>query len=134
MAVLDASVYVAMMNAREEHHAKSWSWFKAAQASQESIIAPAILLAEVASALSRGVGNPALAHRVVANIKRTGVVELIPITLAIAELAATIAANYQIRGCDAIYVATAKRFSETLITLNRQQLERAVSIVKTRRP
>lgn len=50
------------------------------QTSQESIIAPVILLVDVASALSQGVGNTELAHRVVANIKRAGIVELTPIS------------------------------------------------------
>lgn len=134
MAVIDASVYVALINAKEEHHATSWEWFEGAQASPESIIAPAILLAEVASALSRGVCDSALAHRAVAHIKRAGIIEVTPVTLPIAELAASIAADYHIRGCDAIYVATAKQFGETLITLDRQQLERAVSVVDTRMP
>ncbi len=134
MAVIDASVYVALINAKEEHHATSWKWFEDAQASAEPIIAPAILLAEVASALSRGVGDSALAHRAVEHIKRAGIIEVVPVALPIAELAASIAADHQIRGCDAIYVATAKQYSETLITLDRQQLERAISVVNTRAP
>ena len=134
MAVIDASVYVALINAKEEHHATSWKWFEDAQASAESIIAPAILLAEVASALSRGVGDSSLAHRAVEHIKRAGIIEVVPVALPIAELAASIAADHQIRGCDAIYVATAKQYSETLITLDRQQLERAISVVNTRTP
>jgi predicted nucleic acid-binding protein len=134
MAVIDASVYVALINAKEEHHATSWKWFEDAQASGESIIAPAILLAEVASALSRGVGDSALAHRAVEHIKRAGIIEVVPVALPIAELAASIAADHQIRGCDAIYVATAKQYSETLITLDRQQLEWAISVVSTRAP
>lgn len=39
-----------------------------------------------------------------------------------------IAATYQIRGCDAIYVALAGTLDEELITLDRQQGERAKSI------
>jgi predicted nucleic acid-binding protein len=58
--VIDASVYVALMNAHETDHANSWAWFQKAQAAGDPILAPVILLAEVASAISRGIGDPAL--------------------------------------------------------------------------
>jgi predicted nucleic acid-binding protein len=45
MAVIDASVYVALVNAGENEHAASWAWFERSRAAKESIVAPAILLA-----------------------------------------------------------------------------------------
>ena len=111
MAVIDASVYVALIHAREAHHARAWAWFEGAQAAGEPIAAPAVLLAEVAAALSRGVGDPALARRVVRQLARAGAVELVPISVALA----------QERG-------------EALITLDRQQLERGASVAPSRQP
>jgi predicted nucleic acid-binding protein len=134
MAVIDASVYVALVNAGEKAHASSWAWFEQAGATNESIVAPAILLSEVAAAISRGVGDVALAHRIVGRLKDAGVIELIPVSLALAEQAAKIAADYRIRGCDAIYVTIAEQLGESLVTLDRQQLERASAIVEVRRP
>ncbi|GAB4526772.1 MAG: hypothetical protein Kow0063_01330 [Anaerolineae bacterium] len=134
MAVIDASVYVALINAHEKEHASSWSWFEEAKAAQEPIVAPVILLAEVAAALSRGVGDVDLAHRVVEQLKRSGVIELLPVTLSIAERAATIAADLRIRGCDAVYVALADQLSQDLVTLDQQQLERAAAAVSVRKP
>jgi len=134
MPVVDASVYVSLVNTHEEHHARSWSWFKEAQENGESVLAPAILLSEVATALSRGVGDSKLAKRIVANLKSAGLIELIPVTISLADLAATIAADNQIRGCDAIYVATAREYNEPLITLDQQQLDRASSVVQTLEP
>jgi predicted nucleic acid-binding protein len=134
VAVIDASVYVALVNAQEREHASSWTWFEQARSADESIVAPVILLSEVAAALSRGVGDPALAHRVVQQLARSEVIELIPVTLAIAEQAAFIAGEHQIRGCDAVYVALAAQLSDTLVTLDRQQLERGVALVTVRMP
>ena len=134
MAVIDASVYIALINAQEEDHASSWAWFEQAKAAQEPIVAPVIQVAEVAAALSRGVGDLALAHRAVEQLKHSGAIELTPVTLAMAERAATIAANYRIPGCDAVYVAMADQLGDCLITLDRQQLERGASIVVTREP
>ncbi len=134
MAVIDASVYIALVNTQEKDHASSWVWFEQAQAAQEPIVAPVILLAEVAAALSRGIGDLKLAHRVVQQLRHSSVIELLPVTLVMAERAATIAADHRIRGCDALYVALADQLRDRLITLDRQQLERSAAIVVAVQP
>jgi predicted nucleic acid-binding protein len=134
MAVIDASVYVAMFHAGEPGHASSWTWWRRAQYTSESISAPLILIAEVAAALSRGASDPSLAHQVVQQLLRYQVVQLAPITSILAERAAAIAADYRVRGCDSIYIALAEQLDEELITLDQQQLERGAVVVKTRRP
>jgi predicted nucleic acid-binding protein len=132
--IIDASVYVALINARESAHDSSWAWFEQASTAQESVVAPVILLAEVASAISRGVGNPALARQVVQQLRHSSVVELIPVTAALAERAAAIAADHRIRGCDAVYVALAEQLEDCLVTLDQQQSERGVAVVAIHRP
>ena len=134
MAVMDASVYIALINSHEVKHMTSWRWFESAQRKGERISAPVILIAEVAAALSRGVEDPQLAHRVIQQLKHTSVIELIPVTRPLAEHAADIAADHHIRGCDAIYVALADQLNESLVTLDRQQLEWATVIVTTHEP
>ena len=134
MAVMDASVYIAMINSNETIHSSSWQWFEGAQKKHESICAPVILLAEVSAALSRGIDDPQLAHRVIQQLKGASTIELIPVTRPMAEHAAVIAADHRIRGCDAIYVALADQMGETLVTLDKQQLERAAAVVPTRKP
>jgi predicted nucleic acid-binding protein len=134
MAVIDASVYIALVNAHEREHSSSWAWLEQARVSDESVVAPVILLAEVAAALSRGLGDPMLAHRVVQQLARSDVIELIPVTQAMAEQAAEIAADHRIRGCDAVYVALAEQLGDALVTLDRQQLERGAALVTVRVP
>lgn len=134
MAVIDASIYVALVNAHESDHSSSWAWFEQAKTAQEPVIAPVILLAEVAAALSRGIGDPVLAHRVVGQLLRSSVVELTPVTAALAKRAAAIAADHRIRGCDAVYVALAEQLNDHLITLDQQQLERGAAVVTVRKP
>jgi predicted nucleic acid-binding protein len=130
--IIDASVAVALLNAHEKDHASSWAWFEGYSPAEsqdynpagESLAAPSILLAEVAAALSRGLGDPALAHRAVEELRGSGLIELVPVTLSMAERAAILAADHQIRGCDAVYVALAQERGVPLITLDRQQRER----------
>ena len=107
MPVIDASVYIALINAQEDGHASSWAWLDQTISAQEPVMAPAILLAEVADALSRGMDDAEVAHHAVDQLQRSELVELVPISLAMAERAAAIAADRRIRGCDAVYVALA---------------------------
>ena len=134
MAVIDASVYVALMNVQEQAHTRSWAWFERVKRAGEPVVAPAILLAEVAAGITRGVGNPALAHRVTQQLRRSKAVELMPVTLALAERAAFIAAEHRVRGCDAVYLALADQLGDCLITLDEQQLERGAVVVDAREP
>ena len=134
MAVIDASVYVALINARAPDHASSWAWFQQAQSDQEAISAPVILLAEVADAVSRGIGDSTLAHQVVEQLRRSPIIELVAINSALAVRAAAIAADHRLRGCDAVYVALAEEMDDCLVTLDQQQLERGAAVVSTRKP
>jgi len=134
MAVIDASVYLALVNAHERDYARSWTWLERAKGDREAVIAPVILIAEVAAALSRGAGDPVLAHRVVQQLQHGGVIQLVAVTLPLAERAAAIAADCQIRGCDAVYIALAHQLDDCLITLDQQQLKRCAASVKAREP
>jgi predicted nucleic acid-binding protein len=132
--VVDASVYVAMLDAGEANHARSWAWFELMRREGQPIVAPVILVAEVASALSRGTGDARLAHQATRRLRESVVVELVPVSEALGARAAEIAADHRIRGCDAIYVALADQLGDTLVTLDRQQLERAAGRVQVMRP
>jgi len=134
VAIVDASVYIAIVNAGEQHHERAWTWFEKAAREESGILAPSILLAEVAAALGRGMGDRALAHRVVQQILDTGVIELVTVTEAVAQQAAAIAADHRIRGCDAIYVAVAVQMDDCLVTLDQEQLERGAALITTRTP
>ncbi|MEW5960679.1 MAG: PIN domain-containing protein [Chloroflexota bacterium] len=134
MAIIDASVYITLMNAHESHHTAAWDWFQLVQAAGESLAAPVILLPEMAAGLSRGLGNAPLAHQVVRQLVQAQLIDMIPVTPALAERAAAIAADHQLRGCDAIYVALAEQLGDELVTLDQQQLERGAALVTTRKP
>lgn len=134
MAVVDASVYVALINHREASHADSWDWLREVVARGEEIAAPAILVTEVAAAISRGLEEPTLAWRAVQQILSRNLVELVPVVTPMAGRAADIAIDHRIRGADALYVALAERRKDELVTLDRQQLERGAAVVPTRRP
>lgn len=134
MAVIDASVYIALINVDEAGHTASWRWYIQTVRSGEQIFAPTIILGEVAAALSRGMNDSDLAHRAVRRLERSRAVELVSVTVILGKAAALVAADHRIRGCDAVYVALAQLRGEYLVTLDRQQLERGSLVVETRQP
>jgi predicted nucleic acid-binding protein len=134
MPVVDASVCVALFKLDEPSHASSRLWLLGTGQEDEPVVSPAILLSEVASALGRGLGNEALARQSVTLLRSRRLVELFPVTEALAARAAEIASEQKLRGCDAIYVALARQLDMELVTLDHQQLERGSAVVRTRTP
>jgi predicted nucleic acid-binding protein len=51
----------------------------------------------------------------------------VPLDEALASEAAQLAAEYRLRGADAVYAAVARRYQTILVTRDRQQLERLPS-------
>lgn len=134
MAVVDASVILSAILSGDPHHEASSAWLSTLVSSGRHFSTPAILLTEVAAPLSRAYNQPELAGKVVQSLTTAPFAKLVPVSLPLASKAAAIAAEYQIRGCDAVYVALAHSLGEELITLDKQQSERAKSIVETRQP
>ncbi len=134
MPVVDASVWVALFNADEAGHQASRAWLREAKELGEALVAPAIVLAEVAAALGRGLGDPALARRAMDLLRTEHFVKPFPVTQAMALRAGGLAAEHRIRGCDSVYVALAHQLDMPLVTLDRQQLERGAAVVATRVP
>ena len=59
---------------------------------------------------------------------------LVPLDEALADRAAALAALARLRGAAAVYAAVAQQYGTTLVTLDRQQLDRLPPVVRTARP
>ena len=134
MAIIDASVYVALLHAKERGHQASITWLHQIRQTGEQILAPNILLAEVGAAISRSTGDASLARKVLHHLQTSTLIELRPVTKNLASRSAEIAIDYRIRGCDAVYVALAEQAGHTLVTLDQQQLQRGSAVVSTTSP
>jgi len=134
MAVLDTSVYVALLDPRDAMYPVSQAWLARAIAEGERIAAPWLLVAEVAGAISRIRGDAPAAERVANHLVTAGVIDLVAVGPALARQAATIAAQQGIKGCDAVFVALAARLGDVLVTLDKQQATRAAAVVAVHQP
>lgn len=130
MAVVDASVIISAILSDDPHHETSKEWLISLAGSGRYFSSPAILLSEVAAPLSQAYHLPEVAKEVIQTLTTAPFIKIIPISIPLANRAATIAAEYQIRGCDSIYVALAEALDEKLITLDKQQRGRAKSVVE----
>ena len=94
------------------------------------MLSPTLLLAEVAGAISRQSGKPALARQLVETIRRLPGLTLVDMNFTLIERATRLAADLGLRGADAIYVAVADYLHAPLATLDQQQSARACQVVR----
>ena len=125
MYVVDASVWVSRFVPADAHHEPSQRWLHQVIERAELVVAPALLLVEVAGAVSRRTGSPELAGRAVRLLEEIPSLRIVPVDAQMARLGASLAGELGLRGADALYVSLARRLAFSLITWDREQLERA---------
>jgi predicted nucleic acid-binding protein len=131
---IDASVFLNAFNPYEAGHEDSRHLLSLMQERGTPIVAPTLLLPEVAAVVGRGRGDADLAHRFVAALRQLPHLILVPLDETLAQQAADVAAQHRLRGSDAVYVAVALRFGSTLVSLDREQRERVSAVVSAQRP
>jgi len=132
--VIDASVHVADARPQDPNHAEARTFLDRVASQGWEVVLPTIVLAEVAAAISRGMGYPDVARRMVGALRRQPHFRFVAVDDPLGELAAEVAAEFQIRGCDAVYVALALCSGATLITLDREQQTRVPDGLLARTP
>ncbi|MCI0548664.1 MAG: PIN domain-containing protein, partial [Candidatus Rokubacteria bacterium] len=108
----------------------SRSWLARHVAAGGLVIAPALLLPEVAGAVARRTGEPRLARRAVAAVLRLPVLRLLPVDDVLARAAAGVAGRLRVRGADALYIAAAATLRLPLVTWDLEQRDRAAPLVE----
>ena len=131
---VDASVFLNAFNPYEAGHEASHSFLAGLQEQAVPIIVPTLLLPEVAAAVSRGREDESLAREFAAALNRLPHLVWVPLDTTLAQQATDVAAQFRLRGSDAVYAAVALRFGTTLITLDRQQRERVGKVLAARSP
>ncbi len=134
MYTLDASVHISALNPAEAASADSQAFLDQVQRRRLPLFCPTLLLVEVAAAAARALDNTERAVMLTATLHGWSNQTLVPLDEALADRAANLAAVARLRGADAVYAAVAQRYGTTLVTLDRQQLERLLPLVRTARP
>ena len=134
MPVVDASVWVSLCHASDRHHERSRRWLERRLGEGDRLAAPSLLRVEVAAAVRRLTGDSALAEEAVAIVDGQGWVELVDLDSERSLRAARIAAATGVRGAEAVYLELAAQRGDTLVTWDRQQLERGSAVVPVETP
>jgi len=125
---VDASVFVNAFNAHERGHAWSLKILSLIQQRADPIIAPTLLVAEIASAVARATDDSLGALQYANATAALPNVTLVGLTPTMARRAAELAARYRLRGADAVYLAVALRYATTLISRDEEQVSRGSRI------
>lgn len=115
-------------------HQASRTWLIERTTAGTVLVAPTIMLAEVAGSIARRTNNEQLGYQIVQQIRRLPTLQSVAVDDALGQMTAQIASTYRLRGADAIYLAVAQRLQIPLVSWDRQQLERAAGVVMTYRP
>jgi predicted nucleic acid-binding protein len=127
--VVDASVVVSRLVPHDVHHAASRAWLTRHVSDGGLVVAPALLLPEIAGAVARHTGVSLLARRAVEAVLRLHALRLVPMDTVLARTAADLAGRLRLRGADAVYIATAATLQLPLITWDVEQRQRAARVI-----
>lgn len=133
-AVVDASVWVSRFVSADIHHAQSRQWLEEHLANGRRVLAPTLLLVEVAGAIGRRIQDPTIARRVVDSLRALPGLTWVGLPGDVRDHAANLAVDLRLRGADAVYVAIADRLGVPLVTWDAEQLARASARIATLMP
>lgn len=134
MFVVDASVVVAVFLENDPGHGAARRWLEEVALAGSRVVAPSVLLPEVASAIRRATADEGPARRAVHLLLSEPVISIAPLSEEMAVHAAEVAAAAGLRGTDAVYAGLAAGLGYRLVTLDREQLERAREVAETMEP
>jgi predicted nucleic acid-binding protein len=132
--VVDASVWVSRLIPSDVNYDASHLWMEQYKTTKKLMVSPAILLIEVAAAISRQTGRPELAKEAISNLNGLSTIRIIPLDDKLLHLSINIAADLQLRAADAIYVAVALELNIPLVSWDKEQLRKASGRLTTYTP
>lgn len=127
--VVDASVWFSRLVPKDVFHQTVKIWMEKQRSEGVTFLSPALLLPEVAGAISRRTGEPRLARNAIDSLTRLPGLRLIEMNQPFVQEAARLAADLGLRGADSLYVAVASRLKLTLATLDEDQKIKAASVI-----
>lgn len=132
--VVDASIWVSGFISEDVNHNISRLWIEQYITAGGLLIAPAFLLVEVAAAVSRQAGQPALGREAIKTLYYVGAMRFLSLDSAFVWTAVEVAADLQLRAGDATYVAVARQLNIPLVSWDREQLRKAGNLTTTYTP
>jgi predicted nucleic acid-binding protein len=131
---IDASVFISRLRLDDVAHFESRAFLEALPGRPLITILPTLVQPEITGAMRRHTGDTQIARRALDVLDPLPNLNLAPVDRQLARDAAELAAESGVKGADAVYIATARLFDTTLVTLDAQQRDRAPSTVRALGP
>lgn len=132
--IADASVLIAAARPREPGNGPARKLLNGCFADGVQLMEPAVVVPEVLGALSRTGSPPRVVRQIMAGYQHRSGFGTLPLDVRQAGSAGEIALLQRLKGCDAIYLALARELGLPLVTLDREQRERAPEDVEVFTP
>jgi predicted nucleic acid-binding protein len=134
LVTIDASVLVRATNHAEPGQRECEEVVARVGSRRVMVVQPTFVIAEVAGVLGRRRLPAGGIAEVLDRMLRSPTVTLIPLDEALARETAELAVATRLRGSDGIYVAVARRYGSTLVTVDDEQRLRAQSVIPAMLP
>jgi predicted nucleic acid-binding protein len=127
-------VFINAFRPQERGHAESFRFLTVIHEAEDAVIVPTLLVTEIASAVARANDDSEQAIRYAKAVAALPNVTLVALSPAMARKAGETAANYRLRGADALYLEIARRYATVLVSRDDEQLKRGARVVRCQTP
>ena len=134
MYTIDASVWVNGFDHRESGHEISRQFLELLRGRAIPLVEPALMLIEVAGAISRTRQDAARAEAFASALSQLPNMTILPLDGPLSQRALELAAHHGLRGADAVYAAVAQQVNYTLISLDHEHLTRLAGVIRVQTP
>jgi predicted nucleic acid-binding protein len=134
MYTIDVNIFARDLDPGEPEHFACHNLLDLLADRRIRIIVPTLLLAELAGTISRTRRDTFRARVIAMALRDLPHLTFVELNESLAILAAELAADYRLRGADAVYAAVAQRYGTVLITLDVEQRTRIAPVVPTMTP
>jgi predicted nucleic acid-binding protein len=124
MLTIDANIWISAITPSEADHAASREFLRKVSSFGLTVVVPTLLRAEIAATLSRTSAVPRTVVGLSKVLASLPTIRWIGLDEDLADVAAKIATDYQLRGADAVYAAVASEHNCWLVTLDQEHLQR----------
>jgi len=121
---IDTSVFISRLRENDPSHADSLAFLEALPGRAVVIILPTLVGPEIAGATRRFTGQSLLAREALELLDPLPNLNLVALEDRLAGGAIGLAAENALRGCDAVFAATAQLYDSVMVSLDKEQASR----------
>ncbi len=125
MITIDASVWTALFEPKDAFHIATVTFLRECERRHVELFTPSLAMVETACAMARRLKDSAKGLAVARSLQAIPVLRWVDVEMTLIDEALTRGTRCLLRGADAIYAATGTSTGTTLVTWDKELIERA---------